>query len=172
MAFFAAMLLVNGAAMWRFDGNRGFEDAVARLASLNPHVTPNDRILVLLVTDPINRFVVARPFDPLSRCRYQTYPAIPLGSTHMTRWQRDVADLAFDSWRRGGHIWVSLRLLAASPQPGWGWVEGDDKRITWAAVPAFFGTLDLLPAFGGGDGFAELAPSERNRKLLGDLPAR
>ena len=171
VAFFAAMLLVNGAAMWRFDGNRGFEDAVARLDSLNPHVTPNDSILVLSAPDSVNRFVAARPFDPASRYRYLLFTAIPLGNEHMARWQRDVAELALDHWRRGGHVWVSLRLLAASPRPEWGWVEGDDKRVSWAAVPAFFGELDLLPPFGGADGFAEMAPSEKNRKLFSELSA-
>ena len=169
VAFFAVMLLVNGAAMWRFDGNRGFEDAVARLNSLDPRVGPNDRILLVTVPDPINRFVAARPFDPASRVRYQLVLAIPLGNVHMNRWQRDVADLAMDRWRSGGRIWVSLRLLAASPRPEWGWVEGDDSRISWPAIPAFFGGLDLLPAFGGADGFAELAPSEKNRELFGEL---
>jgi hypothetical protein len=169
VAFFAVMLLVNGAAMWRFDGNRGLEDAAARLGSLEAHVTPNDWILVASTPDSINRFVGARPFDPLSRVRYQIYSAIPIGTVRMNTWQRDLADLAFDSWRRGGHIWVSMRMLAASPRPEWGWVEGDDQRISWPAVPKFFERLELLPPVGGADGFAELAPSEPNRKLLGAL---
>lgn len=169
VAFFAAMLLVNAAAMWRFDGHRGYQDAVARLGSLNPRITPNDHIVLLSAQDSITRFVGARPFDPDSRVRYQLYSAIPLGTVHMTRWRKELADLAFDTWRRGGHIWISRRVLAAAPQPEWGWVEGDDKRISWPAIPAFFGELDLLPPVGGADGFAELAPSERNRQLLGEL---
>jgi hypothetical protein len=48
-------------------------------------------------------------------------------------------------------------------------VEGDDKRISWADIPAFFRKLDLLPPVGGADGFAEVAPSEQNRKLFAEL---
>jgi hypothetical protein len=169
VAFFAAMLLVNCAAMWRFDGNRGFADARARVQSLNPYVTPNDRIVVLSYPDPVNHFFEARPFDPASRYRYLLYIAIPLGTSHMPIWQRDLAEAAMESWRRGGNTWISLRLLAASPRPEWSWVEGDDKRISWADIPAFFGKLDLLPPVGGPDGFAEVAPSERNRKLFAEL---
>lgn len=118
---------------------------------------------------PVGLFVNARPFDPASRVRYQLVSAIPLGTVRMNTWKADLANLAFDSWRRGGHIRISLRVLAASPRPEWGWVEGDDQRISWHGVGAFFGKLDLLPPAGGADGFAELAPSEQNRKLLREV---
>jgi hypothetical protein len=48
-------------------------------------------------------------------------------------------------------------------------VEGDDQRIPWASIPAFFGKLDLLAPFGGPDGFAELAPSEKNQTVLREV---
>lgn len=168
-AFFAAMLLVNAGAMWRFDGNRGYEDAIARLNSLNPHVTPNDRILLVSFPDSVNRFVAARPFDPASRYRYLVSIVAEQGAKQAVTWKRNVAAAALDSWRRGGRTWVSLRLLSASPRPEWDWVEGDDQRIPWASIPAFFGKLDLLAPFGGPDGFAELAPSEKNQTVLREV---
>lgn len=171
LTFFALMLLVNGAAMWRFDGNRGYEDAIARLNAINPHVTPNDRILVVSYPDSVNRFVSARPFDSASRNRYRVMTVIAQGTKLAAIWKQAVAQAVLESWSRGGHIWVSQRLLAASPRPEWGWVEGDDQRVPWADIPAFFSQFDLLPPCGAPDGFAELAASPKNRALLQELAA-
>jgi hypothetical protein len=167
VVFFAAMLLVNGAAMWRFDGNRGFEDAIARLNTINPRVTPNDQILLMSFLDPVNRFVAARPFDPASRSRYQFYVVTQNAAT----WKKSLADAALDSMGGGGRVWISLRLLARSPRPEWGWVEGDNQRIPWPSIQALFGQFDLLPPFGGEDGFAEMAHSEKNQAILRELSA-
>jgi len=168
LAFFVLMLAVNGSAMWRFDHNRGYEEAITRLDALNPRLTPNDCILVVSFPDPVFRFVSARPFDPASRYRYLIRPAIEEGTRQAAEWRQNAAACGLDAWNRGGHMWITTRLLARSPRPEWGWVETGDHGVRWADFPQFFGKLELLPPVGGPDGFAEVARSEVNRTFLSE----
>jgi hypothetical protein len=136
------MLAANGIAMSRFRGDRGFETVLSRTQSVNQRVAPNDLVLRLM-------HLVVQP-----------------GGLGTLTWKRDVAKATLAAWQHGGHVWASRRLLASTPAPEWRWVEGDDYRVKWSDISAFFQQLDLLDPFGGADGFAELARSRKNQRWL------
>ncbi len=69
------------------------------------------------------------------------------------------------AWRRGGRVWISRRLMQPKPSPAW-WIEGDDSRVRWADVFAFYGSLEYANPAGGEDGFLELQPSPSNETRL------
>ncbi|HEY7212348.1 MAG TPA: hypothetical protein VH477_18885 [Bryobacteraceae bacterium] len=165
-AFFASMLLTNMPALFRFRSEAGFESARARLAALNPILTSNDRILIFSLQDTVMGFVQAHPFDLLSRDRYLMIPAVPWGTIHVRQWRQQVAERTLSVWQRNGNIWISQRLLYERPDPAWGWVAGDDPRVSWEEVPAFFHSLDLVSPRGGDDGFSEIARTAKNEAHL------
>ena len=79
------------------------------------------------------------------------------------------AAITLETWHKGGSVWVTRRVLANTPEPEWNWVEGDDSRISWKAVHAFFDQLDPDEILGGADGIFKIAPSERNQQILSGL---
>ena len=59
---------------------------------------------------------------------------------------------------------------AERPEAHWGWVEGDDPRVSWRELPEFFRQFDTGDAVGGADGFVLIPPSARNRDILSRKP--
>jgi hypothetical protein len=47
-------------------------------------------------------------------------------------------------------------------------VEGDDRHVAWADLPAFFSQFETQGATGG-DGFLLIAPTSKNRHLLSNI---
>jgi hypothetical protein len=170
--FFISMLAANTMAMARWNGYRGWENAVSRLKELDSRATPGDTILVMSFQDDAYKFTKARPFDPASRLRDQIYITIEPGSVQPLRWKELAAANVSAAWQRSGRVFVSLRLLAEKPAPEWNWIEGDDSRIRWSAVPAFFRRLELAQPFAGSDGFAELVRSPSNERLVREALGR
>ena len=165
-AFFACTLAVNVTALLRFREPAEFESARIELRALNDRIAPHDCIVVLSLQDPVVRLVEARPFSPSSRIRFQYFSPVPWGSAHPESWRRVVAERVETAWKNGGRAWLANRFLADLPDPAWGWVEGDDRRIRWSDFHLFFERLDLGNAFGGTDGFSEILPTERNRLVF------
>lgn len=165
-AFFCAMLAVNVTGMSKFKADPVRAAARQRLEGLNQRVTPRDRILLPSYRDDVSRFLQTMPFDPASRNRELCDVVIETGSLKMLVWKHTVAETALRTWRSGGQVWLSRRLFWPVPSPAW-WIEGDDTRVSWADVCSFFQQLDTEAPFGGPDGFAELARSENNLRLLG-----
>ncbi len=172
LLFFACMLAANGLALARFNGNRGWENAIARLDALSSRAGMADSILVMSPQDDAYKFTKARPFDPDSHLRDQLYIVIEPGTVLPLIWKQLLANNIASAWQRNGRVFASLRLLADEPARQWNWIEGDDPRIQWAALPAFFRQLDLVEPFGGADGFAELVRSAKNEQILRDAQAR
>lgn len=163
---FACLLVSNVSAMYRFRSEADLSSAQERLRSINQRVTPNDCIVLLTYSDGVLRLVNSKPFDSISRNRYLFYVGVPWGAAKPELWIRDLARRVQSVWEHGGHIWVSNRLLANSPDIGWGWVEGDDPRIRYVEFSAFFRSLNLGESIGGVDGFSEIARTEQNESTF------
>jgi hypothetical protein len=81
-------------------------------------------------------------------------------------WRASLAGRAKRAWDAGNHIWVARRAFAAKPSASWDWTEGDDPRLHWRDFPTFFNQFDTGVPVGGADGFAEILPTSRNRRLM------
>lgn len=165
--FFVCMLATNAGGLSRFGSDSGIEAARARVEAVNQRIVlPQDRVVLLTYGDETYHLIQAEPFDALSRNRYCYYVGLPWGAEHKERWRIDFANSTARTWSGGGHVWLSLRFVAASPDPAWGWVEGDLEGIRWQDVGEFFRKLELINPCGGTDGFAEVARTSRNELLL------
>ncbi len=160
--------VLNLTGMSRLGGDAEFGEAPQRLQSLNEHAASGDRILILTLQDKLNQLVYQRPFSPASRNRAALWPVIVTGTDYLQQWQARAAQEMLNTWQSGGRIWLSKRMLAQEPRSDWNWVEGDDYRISWAQIPAYFQAFELSSDFGGEDGFAEIVHSPHNETMLKD----
>ena len=103
---------------------------------------------------------------PVNRHSFNPYAIIAVGTTQAPVWRQDFLTKVEDTWNNGGDVWVSKRVLSQRPLADWNWVEGDDKSVSWSDVYNFFSQLEFDQSVGGDDGFALLAPSNRNRAVL------
>jgi hypothetical protein len=164
--FFLSMIAVNLSALSRFRHDEDLEAARPRLQALNQRLQPQDEVLVLSYKDPVLRLVNAEPFSPDSKNRYLITVGLPWGQARQKLWAAQFAEMARNTWERGGNLWLSRRFLAAQPDPAWGWVEGDLRGVAWPDLPAFFGQLDLTDSVGGPDGFSEVTRTAHNADLM------
>lgn len=81
-------------------------------------------------------------------------------------WRATFASDVEKAWREGDRVWLSTRAYAARPAAEWGWAEGDDPRVHWRDVPAFFGRLEHTRPTGGVDEFVEILPTSANLTIL------
>jgi hypothetical protein len=61
---------------------------------------------------------------------------------------------------------MAAEAFRPAPTPESNWVEGDDPRISWKDIPAFFNTLDRGDTVGGPTGFVLIPPTAHNREIL------
>jgi len=171
-AFFLVLLTVNAAGLSRLEGSSRFPEARQRLTELNPYLRANDRIFILDLQDNINRYMAFRPFDAASRFSNSFEPIVPLQTDYVSQWRSRFASEALKTWGAGGHVWVTRRILASSPHADWSWVEGDDPRVRWPGIQAFFNQFDLQGGPPGEDGFAELVQDGRDQAALQSAAAQ
>lgn len=167
VCFIGIMLSANGFALNRFSSHSRWARTTAKISALTQLSSPNDLLILVSFQDDINRMLEERPFDPLMRRLPRTYVAAELQSSRTLTWRGDVARLVLETWKTGHQIWISKRLLASHPKPEWNWVEGDDARIRWADLPAYFSRLQPASDCCGEDGFVLLDQSPENIKFLG-----
>jgi hypothetical protein len=166
IAFLICTLTVNIAAMSRttLAGQRA--SAMARIHDLIPLLKPNSLLIAINEQDNLAQFRQNFPLDPVNLdAQWQTYDLLEINTARLATWQQDFAKRAVGTWRRGGSVWLPARLLQARPSPNWGWVEGDDKRVSWNGVHSFFARFNTGPAIGE-DGFVEFEDNLTNREIL------
>ena len=88
------------------------------------------------------------------------------GVENTIEWRKDFARRALVAWDESGRAWISHRLLSPRPERTWGWVEGDDPRLTWGDFPKFFAPFDKGESFDGAEGYTEILPTQHNRDIL------
>lgn len=145
---------------------RTVEADSGRIAALAPLGTAS-RIYVVNGFD--GAFVLRQGY-PFERINWKPMPeivAIVSPGSRVALWREDFACVALSTWKRGGEVWVTKRVLASRPERAWLWVEGDDRRVRWSDLHGFFTGLGQAGEEGGADGFFRIAntPAERDRLL-------
>jgi Dolichyl-phosphate-mannose-protein mannosyltransferase len=139
---------------------------IARIHDVLPSLGPNVLLIAVNEQDDLAEFRQNFPLDPINLNRnWQTYDLVEINSERVVTWRSDFARRALTIWKRGGEVWVPTRVFRAKPEPQWNWVEGDDQRVKWTDLPAFFARFDSDP-ISGGDGFVRLANDSSNVRIL------
>jgi hypothetical protein len=163
-AFFLVMVVVNALALAAPEVGRYRRRLADRLGDLPERLPPGSRLFV--VRDRLHLLPRDFPLEPATGGLVIVEAVVP-GLADTPNWRREFAEQAGRAWRDGGEVWLSNRLLNDRPRPDGTWVEGDDPRLKWADVPAYFRRFNTDADRGGDDGFVRLARSPGNRRLLG-----
>jgi hypothetical protein len=143
-----------------------------RLNPLLPVLKPGSRVVVVDIHDEIVNFARSSPFNPVNR-RSQPleYALLNPGTPQTKNWRWDFAQRILTTWSAHGDIWVSMRLLAPTPQAGGEWIEHSDPNVSWNDLHALFPRFDYGQSAGGSDGFLLLLPTQRNLAVIDSLQA-
>jgi hypothetical protein len=144
------------------------DNAVARLSSIYPRLTPASRVVLLSTTsDDIPVYYSRYPLEQTARrMRLPSYHLIEAGLKSKLGWRAEFAEVARETWAKGGSLWISDRLLRDRPLPEWNWVEGDDPSLKWKDFPGYFTQFHAADVVGGSDGFVLIPDQPHNRAIL------
>lgn len=163
LAFLAGMVATNVYSTYRPRIDQEDVLPAARISSLKVRLRDQDLASVLSNQDTLYQFLNRSPFHPLNEPKLlRLYDVIETGSVRTGTWREEFAARALEAWKNGGEVWVSKRLWSDKPLPEWDWVEGDDRRVSWKDLPAFFTPLQIVEESGGSDGFFRLVRSDPN----------
>jgi hypothetical protein len=167
------MVAVNVPVHSRLAFESAGRDFVSRVAAFDDATLPPHSLVVTPSwNDPMVVYFNSGVATSLNlRRRLPLYGLIQPGVDDAPKWPQDFAVRASASLDANGRIWISRRLLSSRPRPEWGWVEGDDPRMSWRDFPRFFQAFELGPAQGGPDGFVEMLPTKTNRDRLQRITA-
>jgi 4-amino-4-deoxy-L-arabinose transferase-like glycosyltransferase len=164
-AALAIAMLVNISALWR-SSVLAEHRPTARALSLQGRVGQNGLIALVSLRDTMYE-LGAFPFEPAVRhMALPVWEVFQSGNERIRVWRREFAERTLRVLSQGERVWISKRLLAARPEPAWGWTEGDDPNVSWKDIRPFFTQLDYAADVGGPDGFLEVAASPRNIAFL------
>jgi len=165
-----SIVVVNGAAMRKAVITEQRERTAARIRDLVPHLKRNSVVMTVDIQEDVSEFKMNFPLDPINlNGDWRNYNVLEIGAQRLANWRQDAAKRALLTWSQGGDVWLSARFLYRTPRPEWNWVEGDDRRIRWTDLPAFFSQFDRGESSGGDDGFVLFARTEKNEQLLGEI---
>jgi hypothetical protein len=169
LLFVLLMLLTNGFTLAKARLQRQQQANVDRISPLVPLLKPGSKVFVANWQDDLVNFNRSFPLNPINRSGDVRVAAlITPGEDSVAHWPQDFWSNAQAIWNAGGDVWISKRLLAARPQPGWNWVEGDDRRVSWTDLHNYAAGLELGQSIGGDDGFALLLPTDQNKRYLSE----
>ena len=169
LAFVGATSVASMERMARPAVARQEDKALARLKDLMPLLKAESLVCTINQQDPVWSFTWNFPFHPLNRDdRLNTYNMIEPGTSREERWREEFAAHALDTWRRGGDVWITVRVQSAKPQFDWVWAEGGDS-VSWTDITGLFARLQLGEPVGADDGFALLLPSVLNQEAVREL---
>jgi hypothetical protein len=145
-----------------------------RIAALESSTPGSASVFVLTLRDPLYRVPNTRFLDRRVQARQlKVFDTLEMASARMEHWREEFGAGAVAAWNRGEDVWLSERLFATVPRAESDWVEGDDQRIRWADVPAFFRQLKTDAVAGEGEwGFRRLARAEGNAHILSATAVR
>ena len=127
--------------------------------------------MVVDIHDDLENFSRNFPLLQMNNSDLSIYPALNPGTPQTLHWRQDFAGAVFQAWDQGGDVWLSKRLFDQRPRPDSAWAEGDDARLKWKDVYAFFARFDLGQTVGGEDGFVLLLLDQKDRELLAQQTA-
>lgn len=166
-AFAIIAIATNQLSLSRGRSEARFAKAAERARALKGKVSEDGLVVVVTQHDDLFDFSMTDVFHPANRGTvFPFYDVVPFGSVDLPRWKSEFARQSLSPLENGEAVWISKRLLVDRPRPEWNWTEGDDPRVSWKDLPAFFRQLEQAESIGGEDGFFKLAPSAANRTLL------
>ncbi|HTM11107.1 MAG TPA: hypothetical protein VL754_22210 [Verrucomicrobiae bacterium] len=169
------LIFVNGTALSKAAAESRQTAAILRLGEIQLIWKPHSRIATVLTLDDLNAFYWNYPFNPINLTGILSQPRgeVPIvfdilnrNGPDAPRWREMFAAQTIAVWRRGGDMWVSKEAFSPRPSFDFGWVEGDDPRVSWHDVHQFFLTLETGQSVGGENGFFLLPPTQHNRERL------
>ncbi|HEU4507664.1 MAG TPA: hypothetical protein VFR78_05465 [Pyrinomonadaceae bacterium] len=172
VVFFGFAVLVNATVMARAVLNRQKQTTETRISAVIPQLNLNSWVVTSHLQDDLVNFQISFPFEPVNYRSYHIYPLLVLNSDQIQTWREEFAQRMLEAWDKGGDAWISTRMFHPKPEASWNWVEGDDPRVRWEHLHAFFTQFDTGPVAGGADGFVRLEKSEKNRQLLNAARSR
>ncbi|HWC00598.1 MAG TPA: hypothetical protein VG672_28020 [Bryobacteraceae bacterium] len=173
VVFLFSVIVTNVAAMFRPRMNREDLPSLARVISLKERLNSASMVALLSNQDALASASNRSPFGPINRPeRLPIYDVVEVATSRVLTWREQFASQVLQTWSSGGEVWVSKRMWQERPLAEWNWAEGDDKRISWSQIPAFFHLLETDADVGGPDGFVRLPPRETNRAVLAPLAAQ
>jgi hypothetical protein len=166
IAFFVSIMIVNVNAMRRGTLQKAEDHGRERILALVPKLTPASLVLAVNEQDILAEFGHEFPLDPInSEHQWRYYDVLEVNAARLSTWREDLATRMLWTWHAGGTVWIPERVLRDRPQSEWNWVEGDDPRVRWTDLPAFFTRFDLGTPAGGPDGFVSLPDDPTNQQL-------
>jgi len=165
--FFGVMIVVNLTGVSPSAAAAQSQNAEGRLQALSRVWRPNSTAVLLSFNDDgIFYFEAVWPFHPLNHFHFHFLDAVEPGTLRAARFREEFASAVRETWRRGGDVWISRRLVAAKPSPDWGWVEGDAASVSWRTLSGFYRQFQTNASIGGADGFLRIAKNQSNWQLL------
>jgi hypothetical protein len=151
---------------------RGVDDTTGRLAAFKGGPSTQSAVFALGSKDAACNFRRDYPFHAFnSDGGVPIIDLVEIANERVDTWRGEFAQKALQAWDSGRDVWVTKRVWAESPLPEWYWAEGDDPRIAWTDLPAFFQPLETAGETEGRDGFRRIEPSDANRLLLSSVLA-
>jgi hypothetical protein len=173
VVFVLAMAFSNVSAMSSATLNREQEAVASRIRDLAPRLKPQSRVVAVNQQDEVYAFNQNFPFNPINRSGHlEADIVVDPGTTQIPRWRQIFASKTLLKWDQGGDVWITNRVFHERPQSEWNWVEGDDPRVSWTDIHAFFSQLQVSPPVGVGDSFVLVLPSDSNKRLLTEVARR
>ena len=139
---------------------------LARKSSIQSSGQPT--VFVATLHDDFCLLPGSRPLDhDLRLDGYDVHFAVELASHGLPAWKARFALSTLEAWKQHRDVWFSKQMLNPAPATSLNWVEGDDARIHWKDLPAFFSRFQAAaPAQDAADGFLRIEPTPQNRELL------
>lgn len=170
IVFVGVLIIANFSAMSKRTLQRRQDSVAGRISELQPRLRPRSLVMTVHLQDDLVDFYYSDPFHPLNRGgQFEVYSVLEPGSSRILTWKKDFASKVISTWNSGGDVWISKRLVQQKPRPEWNWVEGDDSRITWAALQPFFMLWETGEPTGGDDGFILLSRTPANQRRIDQL---
>lgn len=170
-ALILVLVLTNVTALAAGKLSRQQERTTARIQELLPVLRSGSNLITSHLQDDLVLFQAGFPFHPMNQYDYMLYPLVAPNTAQAAEWRERFAARVTAVWAQDGDVWISTRLLRPQPRPEWNWVEGDDPRVSWKDLHAFFAGMHVDSMVGGEDGFTLLARSETNARLLSGFAA-
>ena len=162
----ATFLTVNFKAMYRGSLESRKHDALVRIQPILAQLGPDDLVLAVNEQDNLAEFRLNFPLDPVNlKSEWRSYDVLEVNSERLSTWRQDLAERILATWNQGGVVWVPERFFSKTPRPEWNWVEGDDARIRWKSLPAFFSQFQTGSELGN-DSFRSLQDDPNNRAIV------
>ena len=166
IVFLAVAIVSNMSAMSSLTLRHQQKFSEDRLQAVLPIYRPHSRVVVVDIHDDLENFSRNFPLLRINNSDLSIYPALNPGTPQTLHWRQDFARAVFVVWDQGGDVWLSKRFFDQRPRPDSAWVEGDDARLQWKDVYAFFTRFDRGQTVGGLDGFVLLLLDQKDRELL------